>query len=91
MCKRSTSAPIRTDPEMDDSCCSISALELRDAYLQPWGSGHNDALALAIRAGAFAHIIAWMRQRAALSEGSAHGVQQGVPIVLRRAISRTVE
>jgi hypothetical protein len=34
---------------------------LRDAYLEPWGSGLEDVFALAMRVGAFAHAIAWLR------------------------------
>ncbi|TME35686.1 MAG: hypothetical protein E6I75_11335, partial [Chloroflexi bacterium] len=39
---------------------------LRDAYLEPWGSGLTHAFRLAVRIGAFAHTFAWMRQRDAL-------------------------
>jgi aminoglycoside phosphotransferase (APT) family kinase protein len=36
---------------------------LRDAYLEPWGRGLEGVLALAMRVGALAHAIAWLRQR----------------------------
>jgi hypothetical protein len=36
---------------------------LRDAYLEPWGKGHEETFALALRVAAFAHAIAWKRQR----------------------------
>ena len=39
---------------------------LRDAYLEPWGSGLAATFALATRVGTFAHAFAWMRQRDAL-------------------------
>src|SRR4029077_2260933 len=35
---------------------------LRDAYLEPWGSGLEETFEFAMRAGRFAHAIAWMRQ-----------------------------
>lgn len=35
---------------------------LRDAYLEPWGEGLREAFALALRVGAFARAIAYMRQ-----------------------------
>ena len=40
---------------------------LRDAYLEPWGSGLGESLGLAIQVGAFAYSIASLRQRQALS------------------------
>ena len=39
---------------------------LRDAYLEPWGPGYADTFRLAMGVGAFAHAIAWVRQRTAL-------------------------
>jgi hypothetical protein len=64
---------------------------LRDAYLEPWGSGHKEAFDLAIHVGAFAHIIAWLRQRNALPEKDRPEFDKAFPIVLRRAIARTFE
>ena len=34
---------------------------LRDAYLEPWGSGLGDVFDLALRVGIFAHAVAWLR------------------------------
>jgi phosphotransferase family enzyme len=48
----------------DDPCF----LRLRRAYLEPWGSGHEAALSVALRVGAVAHAISWLRQREALPE-----------------------
>jgi Phosphotransferase enzyme family len=62
---------------------------LRDAYLEPWGSGLADAFELAIRVGSFAHAIAWLRQREALPEQARREFDARFPIVLRRAIART--
>jgi hypothetical protein len=36
---------------------------LRDAYLEPWGSGLEPVFDLAFRIGAVAHAIGWLRQR----------------------------
>lgn len=63
---------------------------LRDAYLEPWGSGLEEAFALALRVGAFAHAIAWVRQREALPEQARTKFDEGFAIVLRRAAARTL-
>jgi hypothetical protein len=62
---------------------------LRDAYLEPWGLGHEDAFALAMRVGAFAHAIAWLRQRDHLPPKERAEFDSVFPIVLRRAIAQT--
>jgi hypothetical protein len=62
---------------------------LRDAYLEPWGSGFVHACALAVRIGTFAHTFAWMRQRDALPEQARPNFDQALTIVLRRAIAQT--
>lgn len=41
---------------------------LRDVYLEPWGSGHEETFALALRVGTVAHAVAWLRQREHLPE-----------------------
>ena len=64
---------------------------LRDAYLEPWGSGFDGAFSLAHRVGAFAHAIAWVRQREALPERARPKFDEGFAIVLRRAAARTFE
>jgi hypothetical protein len=64
---------------------------LRDAYLEPWGRGLADVFALAIRVGAFAHTIAWARQRDALPEEARVEFDTGFAIVLRRAIAQTLD
>ena len=61
---------------------------LRDAYLEPWGSGLTQAFRLAARIGAFAHTFAWMRQRDALPEEARPEFDTGLTIVLRRAIAQ---
>ena len=70
-----------TDPWFD---------RLRDAYLEAWGSGFGETFALAVRVGAFAHAIAWSRQRDHLPEGAREEFDKYFSIVLRRALSRAV-
>jgi hypothetical protein len=64
---------------------------LRDADLEPWGGGLAESFALALRVGAFAHTIAWARQRGALPEQARPEFAKGFSIVLRRALARTLE
>jgi hypothetical protein len=64
---------------------------LRDAYLEPWGRGLAEACMLAIRAGAFAHACAWIRQRDSLNKEARTEFDVAFSIVLRRAISLTVD
>ena len=64
---------------------------LRDAYLEPWGSGLADTFALAMRVGAFAHAFAWTRQRDHLPEEARPDFDRWFPNILRRAIAQTIE
>jgi hypothetical protein len=64
---------------------------LRDAYLEPWGSGVADAFALALRVGAFAHTFAWARQRDYLPQAARPEFDRAFRIVLRRAVARTLQ
>ncbi len=64
---------------------------LRDAYLEPWGSGLADAFALAIRTGTFALAFAWTRQRNALPDQARPEFDQEFSVVLRRAIAQTLD
>ena len=63
---------------------------LRDAYLEPWGGGLAGAFALAIRVGAFAHAIAWVRQRDQLPAAERPDFDRDFRTVLRRALARTL-
>jgi Phosphotransferase enzyme family len=63
---------------------------LRDAYLEPWGRGLEGTFALAMRVGALAHAIAWLRQRDHLSATERAEFDRAFPIVLRRAIAQTL-
>jgi phosphotransferase family enzyme len=60
---------------------------LRDAYLEPWGRGHEETFALALRAGAFAQSIAWLRQRDHLPAAERTKFDVWFPVVLRRAVA----
>jgi len=62
---------------------------LRDAYLEPWGSGLADTFALAVRVGAFTYPIAWSRQRDHLSEAERVDFDPWFAVVLRRALAQT--
>jgi hypothetical protein len=64
---------------------------LRDAYLEPWGGELTGAFALAVRVGAFAHTIAWARQRDHLPQAARPEFDKAFAIVLRRAVARTLE
>jgi hypothetical protein len=61
---------------------------LRDAYLEPWGDGHSETFALALRIAAFAHVIAWKRQRDHVAEKDWPEFDPEVP---RRALAQTIE
>ena len=64
---------------------------LRDAYLEPWGRGLATVFALAMRVGAFAHAIAWVRQRDHLPQQARPEFDEEYAIVLRRALARTLD
>jgi hypothetical protein len=64
---------------------------LRDAYLEPWGSGLEETFEIAMHVGWFAHAIAWTRQRAALPAEARPDFDRAFAIVLRRAVAQTVE
>ena len=62
---------------------------LRDAYLEPWGSDHEDAFTLAMRVGKFAHAFAWARQRDALPPEEHPQFDEWYRVVIRRALAET--
>jgi hypothetical protein len=62
---------------------------LRDAYLEPWGSGLTETFELAIRVGTFAHSIAWARQREHLPEADRPDFDPHYADLLRRAVGLT--
>jgi hypothetical protein len=62
---------------------------LRDAYLEPWGSGLEETFEIAVRVGWFAHAIAWTRQRDALLPHALPDFDRAFAIILRRAVAQT--
>ena len=61
---------------------------LRDAYLEPWGSGLEDAFSLALRVGTFAHTFAWTRHRDRLPLAELSDFDRWFAVVLRRVVAR---
>lgn len=59
---------------------------LRDAYLEPWGTGLGNAFELAMRVGAFAHALAHLRQRDHLPQDARASFDRHFSGVLRRAL-----
>jgi len=64
---------------------------LRDAYLEPWGRGLDDAFGLASRVGRFAHAFAWARQRDHLPKDAHPEFDRWFAVILRRALAETLE
>jgi hypothetical protein len=66
-------------------------VRLRDAYLEPWGSGHTSTFELAMRVGAVAHAIARKRQRDHLPAAARPRSDDEYSVVLRRALALAVD
>jgi hypothetical protein len=64
---------------------------LRDAYVEPWGTGLATTFDLALRVGAIAHAIARKRQRDFLPETARPGADGDYSVVLRRALELAVD
>lgn len=62
---------------------------LKAAYLEPWGAS-TESLDLALRVTAFAHALAWVRQRDHLPAGEWPRFDRWLAVILRRAL-RSVE
>jgi hypothetical protein len=62
---------------------------LRDAYLEPWGPGLQDVAELALRVGAFAYVIANMRQREHLPHADRADFDRYYAEDLQRALAFT--
>ena len=62
---------------------------LRDAYLEPWGTGLAGAFDLAIGVGRFAYPIALIRQRAAMPESARPDFDRWYRVQLQRAVAQT--
>ena len=63
---------------------------LRDAYLEPWGSGLRETFDLALRVGGLAHAIAWLHQRDALREADRREFDGSFAHILRLALRRAL-
>jgi hypothetical protein len=63
-------------------------IRIRDAYLEPWGSGLAEVFELAVCVGTFAHVIAAVRQRAVLEGAAREHFDQDLAIRLRRAVAQ---
>jgi hypothetical protein len=61
---------------------------LRDAYLEPWGSGLVPAFERALRIAAFSHCVAWLRHRDPLTREQRAAFDEEYAVILRRAIER---
>jgi hypothetical protein len=61
---------------------------LRDAYLEPWGTGLVETFALAMRVGAFAHAFGWARHREHLADEDRARFDSPFGVVLRRALAQ---
>lgn len=59
---------------------------LRDAYLEPWGPGHDATFDLAMRIAGFARAIAWLDQRDAMPAQDRTEFDAGFAMILRRAL-----
>lgn len=64
---------------------------LRDAYLEPWGTGLVGAFDRAMRIGRFAHAIAWIRHRDPLTAQARADFDREYTVVLRRALALVEE
>jgi hypothetical protein len=60
---------------------------LRDAYLEPWGTGLADTFDLAVQVGGFAHVMAATRHRCALSGPARAIFDEDLAVRLRRALA----
>lgn len=60
---------------------------LRDAYLEPWGRTLTDTFAVALQVGGFAHVLAALRQRCALSGSEGATFDEDFAVRLRRALA----
>jgi hypothetical protein len=75
---------LRHDLQPDDPWFA----RLRDAYLEPWGTGLAETFALAVRVGAFAHTFGWARHRDHLPDAERPTFDRPFSVVLRRALAQ---
>ncbi len=61
---------------------------IRDAYLEPWGTGLVAAFELAQRLGRFVHAFHWLELSRELSAEERADLEPAFQVVLRRALER---
>ena len=64
---------------------------LRDAYLEPWGTGRVETFELATRVGMVAQMIGWQRHRAVMPDEDRLGFDVHFAEMLRRVLARVVD
>jgi len=64
---------------------------LRDAYLEPWGSGSVDVFELAMRVGMVAQMIGWQQDRAVMSPEHRRAFDEHFSATLRLVLARAVD
>ena len=64
---------------------------LRDAYLEPWGTGRVETFELATRVGMVAQMIGWQRHRAVMPDEYRLGFDVHFAEMLRRVLARVVD
>ena len=64
---------------------------LRDAYLEPWGSGRREAFELSMRVGMVAQMVAWQRHRAAMDTAYRASFDVHFAEQLRRTLARAID
>jgi phosphotransferase family enzyme len=64
---------------------------LRDAYLEPWGSGLTETFELAMRVGMVAQMASWQRHRSAMAAAYAGSFDVYFAERLRRVLARAVD
>lgn len=66
-------------------------VRLRDAYLEPWGSGLSSAFERAVRVGEIAHVFGLLRHRDAMAGAVPPAFDEHLTETLRRAIAPALE
>jgi hypothetical protein len=62
--------------------------DLLSAYLEPWGPGYEETLALALQVGAFAHAFGFLRLWDHLTGNERPAYADALPSIVRRAYER---
>ena len=65
--------------------------QLRDAYLEPWGTAFRPAFDLAHRLGLIAHTFTWYRHRSAMRGSVPEAIELEFARVLRRSLATAAD